>query len=72
MPKARYSSLTVTHVEAGELLDTEDLTSGADDGYLGADEHLLPSQLAHILHGNVRRVDHLVGDGHWAHGLQGV
>ncbi len=71
MPKAKYNA--VAHIEVQGFDEEADGSVPLDvESALESDEALLPVQLASMLHGSCRRVDHLLGDGLWAHGAVGV
>lgn len=71
MSKAKYKS--VTHIEVLGFDDAEDGEIPFEvESSFEPDEPILSMQLATVLHGSRRRVDHLLGDGLWAHGAVGV
>lgn len=71
MSKSTYKAIATIEVQGFD--DEADGSVPLDvESSLEPDEALLPMQLASMLHGSCRRVDHLLGDGLWAHGAVGV
>lgn len=68
MPK--YKSLVV--VEDAQGFEPEPLPVLDVESDIETDEAFLPQSLASMLYGGSMRVDHLLGDGLWAHAAVGA
>lgn len=71
MSKAKYKAIASIEVQGFD--QDEDCRVPSETSFTSEpDEAVLPLALAAALHSSLRRVDHLLDDGLWAHGAIGV
>lgn len=71
MSKAKYKAIATIEVQGFD--QDEDGPVPCETSFTSEPgEAVLPLALAATLHGSLRRVDHLLDDGMWAHGAVGV